>query len=96
MPRPSLSRTLRAEQIKSRVHALAAYLMQLDPRSRLPYAAIFAELYRRFGVSEYRHIQIGQFDSVMGFLNEVREAAGAGRLPDQLSMFDSDNGAKET
>lgn len=76
-----------SEQISDRVKALADYLNSLDPKKKPPYGAIFGELYRRFGVSDYRHIKRGQFDAVMQFLNDWRESAGTGRVPDQLHMF---------
>ena len=76
-----------SEQVADRVKALAEYLNNLDPKKKPPYGAIFAELYRRFGVSDYHHIKRGQFDEVMAFLNDWRSSAGAGRLPDQLYMF---------
>ena len=83
----SLITETQAAKISDRVKQLAEYLNSLDPKKHPPYGAIFAELYRRFGVSDYHHIKRGQFDEVMAFLNDWRSSAGAGRLPNQLYMF---------
>jgi hypothetical protein len=87
---PALISNEQSEQISSRVKALAEYLTKLDPQKRTAYGAIFAELYRRYGVSDYKHIHRSDFEHVMEFLNDWREAAGAGRLPNQLTMFGND------
>ncbi|NJL06188.1 MAG: hypothetical protein HC911_15045 [Chloroflexaceae bacterium] len=44
------------------------------------YQGIFGELYRHFGVSSYKLIRIEQYDAVLAFLEQWREAAmrGAG------------------
>jgi hypothetical protein len=88
---PLLISEAQASQVSERVKALAEYIMKLDPAKKAPYGAIFSELYRRFGVSDYHHIQSSQFEQVMNFLNDWRENAGAERLADQLAMFDDNN-----
>ena len=60
-----------AENIKERVHEVAGLLAQIPgvvPR-RNPYASIWAEVHRTFGVPNYRELSIGQYDQVIRFLD---------------------------
>ena len=61
-----------AAEISAAVKALAQQLAAKDP-SKNHYQSVFAELYRRFGVSSYKNIARGQFEAVMGFLEEWRQ-----------------------
>jgi hypothetical protein len=64
-----------AAEISARVKALAEMLTAQDA-SKNHYQSVFAELYRRFGVSSYKLIRRDQFEAVVGFLEEWRKAAG--------------------
>lgn len=76
-PRQSITEEQAAE-ISAAVKALAQLLTQQDPDKNY-YQSIFAELYRRFGVSSYKNIPATKFQEVMKFLEEWREsAAGEG------------------
>jgi hypothetical protein len=43
--------------------------------SRSPYQGIFAELYRRFGVSSYKLIPQAKYQAVLTFLDDWRQRA---------------------
>lgn len=58
-----------AAEIASRVRAIAKALSERD-RSKNHYQGVFAELYRRFQVSSYKHIRREQYASVLTFLDE--------------------------
>jgi hypothetical protein len=60
-----------AAEISSQVKALAQLLSEKDT-SKNHYQGIFAELYRRFGVSSYKLIRQEQYASVLAFLEEWR------------------------
>jgi hypothetical protein len=60
-----------AADIKERVKALAQMLTNQDA-SRNHYQGIFAELYRRFGVSSYKLIPQAKYQAVRAFLDEWR------------------------
>ena len=62
-----------AAEISNRVKALAQALTAQDS-SKNHYQGIFAELYRRFGVSSYKLIRQEQFAAVLQFLSEWRKA----------------------
>jgi hypothetical protein len=69
-PRALISEEQAAE-ISAAVKALAQQLAAKDP-SKNHYQSVFAELYRRFGVSSYKNIARGQFVAVMEFLESWR------------------------
>ena len=60
-----------ATEIKERVKALAQLLTGRDA-SRNHYQGIFAELYRRFGVSSYKLIPQTKYQAVLAFLDDWR------------------------
>ena len=65
-----------ATAVSNKVKALAELLMGMD-KGKNQYQGIFAELYRRFGVSSYKLIRQEQYAAVLQFLEEWR-AASAG------------------
>lgn len=64
-------------RLQLEVKALAGLLTNRDPADKRKnhYQGIFNELYRRFGVSSYTHIRLGQFGAVMQFLADWKHAA---------------------
>lgn len=67
-----------AAEISGAVKALAQLLTEQDPNQN-QYQSVFAELYRRFGVSSYKNLPVTKFQEVMQFLEEWRESTvGAG------------------
>jgi ORF6C domain len=52
---------------------LAELITSKDP-SKNHYQGIFAELYRRFGVSSYKNIRLDHYEKVLQFLEEWRQA----------------------
>lgn len=64
-----------AAEISQAVKALAGLLAERQP-GRNHYQGVFAELYRRFGVSSYKLIRQAQFDDVLRFLDDWRAQAG--------------------
>jgi len=64
-----------AAEISSRVKVLAQALTAQDS-SKNHYQGIFAELYRRFGVSSYKLIRQNQYIGVLAFLEEWRHSSG--------------------
>jgi hypothetical protein len=62
-----------AETISTTVKALAE-LLSLKDSSKNHYQGIFAELYRRFGVSSYKNIRIERYESVLAFLEDWRQS----------------------
>jgi len=68
---PSSITDEQAAEISSQVKALAQLLGEQDT-SKNHYQSIFAELYRRFGVSSYKLIRKEQYTSVLTFLDEWR------------------------
>lgn len=68
-----------AAEISLQVKALAG-LLQAQGGAGNTYQAVFAELYRRFGVSSYKLIRRGQYEAVLGFLAGWREEVGGGAL----------------
>src|SRR6266487_1000332 len=64
-----------AEEISTTVKALAELMTSRNP-SKNHYQSIFAELYRRFGVSSYKNIRLEQHEKVLQFLEDWRTAAG--------------------
>lgn len=66
-----------AAELAQRVRALGELLSSREPGAN-HYQAIFAELYRRFGVSSYKSIALRDFDEVMRFLEDWRRAATSG------------------
>jgi len=65
-----------AAHVSQLVKALANLLTEQGGKNQ--YQGIFAELYRRFGVSGYKLIRIEQYDAVLAFLEQWREAAMRG------------------
>ena len=70
---PSSITDEQAAEISGRVKALAQLLGEQDA-SKNHYQGIFAELYRRFGVSSYKLIRQEQYAGVLAFLEEWRRA----------------------
>jgi hypothetical protein len=66
-----------AAEVSNRVKALAELLTGKDA-SKNHYQGIFGELYRRYGVSSYKTIQVDQYASVLSFLEDWRTAAAGG------------------
>ena len=66
-----------ATEISNQVKALAELLTGKDAGKNHS-QGIFAELYRRFGVSSYKLIQAKQYAAVLAFLGDWRTAATAG------------------
>ncbi len=60
-----------ATEVSNRVKALGEFLTGQQP-GKNHYQGVFAELYRRFGISSYKLIRREQFDSVLAFLEEWR------------------------
>ncbi|MDQ3905284.1 MAG: ORF6C domain-containing protein [Actinomycetota bacterium] len=63
-----------ATEISNRVKALAELMTAIDA-SKNHYQGIFAELYRRFGVSSYKLIPQTKYPAVLAFLDDWREAS---------------------
>ncbi|MBA3946209.1 MAG: ORF6C domain-containing protein [Herpetosiphonaceae bacterium] len=63
-----------ATEISNRVKALGELLTTQGP-AKNHYQGIFAELYRRFGVSSYKTVQLEQYTAVLDFLEDWRVAA---------------------
>ncbi|HSH77317.1 MAG TPA: phage antirepressor N-terminal domain-containing protein [Herpetosiphonaceae bacterium] len=75
--RPSASITdVQATEVSNRVKALAELLTSTQA-GKNHYQGIFAELYRRFGVSSYKLIRYEQYGEVLAFLEDWRLAAAA-------------------
>ena len=62
--------------MSNQVKALAALLTGKDA-SKNHYQAIFAELYRRFGVSSYKLIPQSKCQVVLDFLDDWRTSASS-------------------
>lgn len=63
-----------AAEISATVKALAQFLTEHKPEKN-HYQGIFAELYRRFGVSSYKNIPATKYQDVMQFLEDWRQTA---------------------
>lgn len=63
-----------AADIAEKVKAVAMELTTIDS-SKNHFQAIFAELHRRFRVSSYKNIRQSQYQPVLDFLDEWKEAA---------------------
>ena len=61
-----------ATEVSNRVKALAELMTGKDT-SKNHYQGIFAELYRRFGVSSYKLIRVKQYAAVIEFLESWRD-----------------------
>ena len=61
------------EEVSASVKALAELITMRDS-SKNHYQSIFAELYRRFGVSSYKNIRAGQYEAVLQFLEDWRQS----------------------
>jgi hypothetical protein len=68
-----------AAELSARVKALALLMTERGTKDN-HYQGVFAELYRRFGVSSYKTVTREQYESVMAFLEEWRQAVLAGNL----------------
>lgn len=66
-----------AANVSTVVKALAEVLTRQTGQNQ--YQGVFAELYRRFGVSSYKHIRQEMYAHVLAFLDEWYDAAKAGR-----------------
>ncbi len=64
---------VQAAEVAAQVKALATLLTERD-KGKNHYQGIFAELYRRFGVSSYKLIRREQLQAVLTFLDEWRQA----------------------
>lgn len=62
-----------ATALSARVKALAELMSSKQPHTN-HYQGIFAELYRRYGVSSYKHIARAQYEDAMRFLEDYRQA----------------------
>ena len=62
-----------AEEISASVKSLAE-LMTSKTSGKNHYQGIFAELYRRFGVSSYKNIRMEQYSQVLQFLEDWRQS----------------------
>jgi hypothetical protein len=75
-----------ATEVSHHVKALAELLTGRDADSpsgaKNHYQGIFAELYRRFGVSSYKLIPQSKYQAVLTFLEDWRTAAVGSRLTD--------------
>lgn len=71
-----------AATISLQVKALAELLTR-EVGDKNYYQSIFAELYRRFGVSSYKNLRREQYEAVLGFLEDWRRAA-TGRPPREM------------
>lgn len=60
-----------AEEIATTVKALAEYITTKSP-GKNHYQGIFAELYRRYGVSSYKNIRLDRYEQVLQFLEDWR------------------------
>jgi hypothetical protein len=67
-----------AAEVSTVVKALAEMLTRQE-KGKNHYQGIFAELHRRFGVPSYKHIRQEQYDAVLSFLDDWRNAAVAGQ-----------------
>ncbi len=65
-----------ATDVSNQVKALAELLTGKD-KAKNHYQGIFAELYRRFGVSSYKLIRREQYEAVLTFLEDWRKVSGA-------------------
>jgi hypothetical protein len=61
-----------AAEIAGRVKALAGLLAEHEPGKNY-YQGVFSELYRRFGVSGYKHVPQAKFAAVLEFLEDWRK-----------------------
>ena len=78
-----------AGQISNQVKALAMYLTKRD-NTKNHYAAIFGAIHTYFNVASIERLTRSQFDEVMAFLDEWREAADAAPPGQQLDLFSLD------
>jgi hypothetical protein len=68
-----------AAEIGQAVKALAQHIAERQPAAIRPYATVFGELYRRFGVTSYKNIPAGRLSDVLAFLEDWRVAILAGK-----------------
>jgi len=67
----------KATELSERVKALATLMTERGTKDN-HYQGVFAELYRRFGVSSYKTLTNEQYAAVMAFLEQWREAVLSG------------------
>jgi hypothetical protein len=67
-----------AAEVSTVVKALAEMLTRQE-KGKNHYQGIFGELHRRFGAASYKHIRQEQYDAVLSFLDDWRNAAVAGQ-----------------
>jgi hypothetical protein len=77
---PAYISEAQATEVSQRVRALAELLTSQGPNEN-HYQGVFAELYRRFGVSGYRQIRLSQYEQVLEFLESWRRA-GTNNAPE--------------
>lgn len=82
--------TQQVATISQTVKALAEFLTSkvgpTDKAGRVHYQTIFAEIYRRFGASDYKTIRREQYDTVLNFLEDWRISSGGEPQPRQTDM----------
>ena len=78
-----------AGQISNQVKALAMHLTRRD-NTKNHYAAIFGAIHHYFNVASIERLTRSQFDEVMAFMDEWREAADAAPPGHQLDLFSLD------
>ncbi len=74
-----------ATEVSNQVKVLAQLLTGPRP-DRNHYQGIFAELYRRFGVSSYKLIPQGKYQAVLTFLDDWRSSAISPMLADDTAV----------
>ncbi len=67
----------KATELSERVKALATLMTERGTKDN-HYQGVFAELYRRFGVSSYKTLTNEQYAAVMAFLEQWRQAVLSG------------------
>lgn len=63
------------------VKALAELLTEQDPQKKNYHQSIFGELYRRFGITNYKILPIDNFEEAIQFLEDWRKATQKKQLP---------------
>lgn len=60
-----------AQQVSNSVKAVAMIMSKQTKSNQ--YGAVYGELYRRYGITEYKLLPLSKFDDCMNWLNEWRE-----------------------
>jgi hypothetical protein len=74
-----------AQVISSTVKALAEYLASKGT-GKNHYQGIFAELYRRFQVADYRRVRQADYQAVLAFLDDWQHSAGGSGIHTQTFL----------